>query len=139
MMDHDLEAFLPCPRCGSDSQLHIGQSVFNLRLRWYESVDCKKCGLQREADGFGFPPTQLRNHLMSKDGEWKVTIPNMKSLTSIAKILREQLSLKSKDILELLKGSEDNEIFRGSQVEARWLAEILTKSNETPEISRLSP
>lgn len=135
-MGADSEVLFPCPRCGTEGQLHVGQSVFREELRWYESVSCDQCGLRTEADGIGFPPAGIRERIISMNGHWKLELTNVKSIPTVAKVLREHLSLGAKEVLAILQAQSDGGIYRGTKAEALWLSNLLEKAGEAPQISR---
>lgn len=132
MMKSDSEAVLPCPRCGSPEQLRIAQTAFGSVLGWYESLDCRHCGLRTEADGAGFPSMDVRGQLLSLGGEWSVVMKEVRSTRSVAGILRKHLSLGSQSVIELLRGGGGNEIYRGTRVEVLWLIDLLKAAGEEP-------
>jgi predicted RNA-binding Zn-ribbon protein involved in translation (DUF1610 family) len=134
MMSSDSAALFPCPRCGNEGQLRIGQSAFRSQLRWYESVDCNKCGLRTEADGVGFPSVDVRERILSATGYWKLTLTTLKSIPAVAKALREHLSLDAKEALPVLKAGGD--VYRGTKAEVLWLADFLKDAGENPQVLR---
>lgn len=125
---------LPCPRCGWSAALSIGQMNFRGKLRWLESTNCDKCGLRSEADGVGFPPSNIRKLLIESDGEWYVIMKDVKSTASVVKILQAALSLDMKAAISLLR-TETNVVFRGTKSESLWLVELLEAAGEFPMMS----
>lgn len=133
MIKCDADALLmPCPRCGSPEQLRIAQSVFHSLLVWNESLDCERCGLRTEADGTGLPPMEIRDRMLSIDGEWSVVMKEARSTRSVAEILRKHLSLGPQNIVDLLRNQSEMEIYRGTRVEAYWLIDLLKAIGEEP-------
>jgi len=136
-MGTDLETLFPCPRCGAEAQLRIGQSAFRGELRWYESLNCQQCGLRTEADGIGFPPAEIREQIISSHGHWKLDLPDVKSIAAVARVLREQFSLRTKEALAVLRARDEQGIYKGTNAEVSWLSSLLEKAGEAPQISRL--
>jgi hypothetical protein len=122
---------LHCPRCDKADGLRIGQLNFRGQLRWFESVNCDQCGLRSEADGVGFPPSQIREWLIKHNGEWSVMIGNVRSKASTVKVLRAALSLDMKTAAALVE-SESTIVFKGSKAESLWLVELLEASGDSP-------
>ncbi len=120
---------MPCPRCGATGAVGIGQSCVHGELRWYESTKCKQCGLHSEADGFGFPPEEIRNWLIKNEGTWLVKIDDVKSTVNAAKVLRRALLIDVKMALSLLR-SESKVIYSGTKGESLWLQKLLEESGE---------
>lgn len=127
---------LPCPRCGWSAALSIGQMNFRGKLRWFESANCDKCGLRSEADGVGFPLSEIREVLIDSDGEWCVVMKDVKSTASVVKVLQAALSLDMKAAIALLR-AETHMVFRGTKSESLWLAELLEAAGESPMLSML--
>lgn len=125
---------LPCPRCGRSAALSIGQMNFRGKLRWHESAHCNKCGLRSEADGVGFPPSNIRQLLIDSDGEWCVIMKDVKSTASVVKVLQAALSLDMKAAIALLR-TEKSVIFRGTKSESLWLIELIEAAGEAPIMS----
>jgi predicted RNA-binding Zn-ribbon protein involved in translation (DUF1610 family) len=134
MTSSDSEVLFPCPRCGNEAQLRRGQSVCRSQLRWYESVDCKQCGLRTEADGVGFPSDDVRERILSVSGRWKWVLADVKSIQAVSRVLREHLSLGTKEVLSVLRNS-DKEVYRGTNAEAlkKTLAVLAAKKPEVKE------
>jgi hypothetical protein len=127
---------LSCPRCGNSAALKIGQVNFRGQLRWFESVNCDKCGLRSEVDGVGFPSSKLHEMLIQSDGEWVVAMKEVNSTASVVKVLRSALLLDMKVALALLK-TESKVIFRGTRSESLWLGQLLEEAGELPELHML--
>lgn len=125
---------LPCPRCGWSATLSIGQMSFRGKLRWHESANCDKCGLRSEADGVGFPPSNIRELLINSGGEWCVIMKDVKSTATVVKVLQAALSLDMKAAIALLR-TEENVIFRGTKSESLWLVELIEAAGEFPMVS----
>lgn len=127
---------LPCPRCGCPQSLRIGQVTVRGKLRWFESINCRKCGVSSEADGVGFPSPEIRELLIEKNGEWQVTLKNVRSIACVVKVLQAELSLDMRVTIDFLK-KESREIFRGTKSEAMWLTGLLESSGEFPVVALL--
>ena len=125
-----------CPRCGHPAALKIGQVNFRGQLRWFESVNCDKCGLRSEADGAGFPSSKLHEMLIQSNGEWGVVMMEVRSTASVVTVLRSALSLDIKAALALLK-TESKVIFRGTRSESLWLGQLLEEAGESPVLKLL--
>lgn len=137
MMGADSEVLFPCPRCGAEGQLRVCQSVLREELRWYEYVNCSRCGLRTESDGLGFPPAGIREGIIAANGHWKLVLTNVRSIPAVAKVFREHLDLGAKEVLAVLQVQNDEGIYKGTNAEALWLSNLLQKVGEVPHISRL--
>ena len=126
---------MPCPRCGATGALELGQLSVRGELRWFESTKCKQCGLNSEADGFGFPPEEIRNWLIKNEGRWLVKIDDVKSMVNAVKVLRLALLIDAKTALSLLR-SESKIIYSGTKGESLWLLKLLEESGELPSLLR---
>ena len=122
---------LPCPRCGAIGALKIGQLHTHGKLRWFESVRCNQCGLNREADGIGFPPIEMRNFLINNEGLWAIKIDHVKSLINTIKTIKTALSIDMNAASSLIKNNSKI-IFSGTKGEALWLIDLLEKCGESP-------
>lgn len=127
---------MPCPRCGCPQSLRIGQVTVRGNLGWFESINCGKCGVASEADGVGFPPPKIRELLIEKNGEWCVKLKDMRSMARVVKVLQAALSLDMKVVIDFLK-KEPRIIFKGTNSEAMWLAELLESAGEFPIVALL--
>jgi hypothetical protein len=120
------ELTLPCPTCGSEGAMRIGQSALRGRLRWYRSIDCSACG-RSEEDGEGFPPEPIRKTLL-ESGESVLQIdPQFKA--GAARLLKSALGLSLAEVSTRLASLP--EVFRGTRTEVEWL-QSKAKSDATP-------
>lgn len=85
-----------------------------------------QCGLVSEADDNGFPPSMIRDALMSRHGEWVVRLGSDASTVGTARVLRTALSLELKADLSLAR-TPSRQVFRGTDVEVVWLKAVLGK------------
>jgi hypothetical protein len=132
-MTADSDVLFPCPRCGEEGQVAVGQSIFHDELLWYESNNCIQCGLRTEADGKGFPPKAMREKILLKNGRWKLMLLSVRSVPVVTKILKDHLSLSTKEALGVLRSRNDGQIYEGTNVEVLWLCNQLRKSGENPQ------
>jgi ribosomal protein L7/L12 len=79
-------------------------------------------------DDFGFPPDEIRQNILSEEGEWNLTINELalKNKAKLLKILRQALGLSILEAAKLLKNFPD--IISGTRTEMKWLKKLL--SNE---------
>jgi hypothetical protein len=125
-----------CPRCGAEDALRIGQLSYRGSLRWYESVSCAVCGLQREADGVGFPPDEIRQRIADSSGLWEVRLLELSSKAMAAKVIRDALSMKVRDALEVFS-KQSGIVYVGTFEEANWIAGLLSEAGESPSVEKL--
>jgi hypothetical protein len=58
----------PCPDCGTEASVCVGQVVGRGRLRWGASWACPGCGLRLEEDGADDTPEEARRAILDKEG-----------------------------------------------------------------------
>ncbi len=75
--------------------------------------------------------------MLSVTGLWELSFKEVRSLPLAARIIKEHLALESKEALALLRGAGAVVIYKGTSVEALWLAEQFEKVLESPQISRI--
>jgi predicted RNA-binding Zn-ribbon protein involved in translation (DUF1610 family) len=128
------EVSYPCPDCGLADQLRVGQSGFDGRLRWGEYTCCVQCGLTTEASGVGFPPEEIREKMIAVNGQWVVFLDQVKSSAITTKVIMKSLDVESKQALGALRNPMEG-VYRGTQVEALWLADKLKDCGEEPRVT----
>lgn len=127
------EVGYPCPDCGLSDQLRVGQSGFGGKLLWGEYICCVQCGLTTEASGVGFPPEEIREKMLAVNGQWVVFLDQVKSSAIAAKVIMKSLDVEPKQAFWALRNSLEG-VYRGTQVEALWLADKLTECEEEPRV-----
>ena len=116
------EMSAPCPDCGADVSIDIGQAVVaDNRLLWSKSISCGACGLATEEDGDGFPPESLRQSLLDSGGIWRALLVTSSDRQIAVMMLRKILGLDLNAAAVLLRSSSA-ELWRGTRVECDWLA-----------------
>lgn len=128
------EVSYPCPDCGFSDQLRVAQSGFGGKLRWGEYICCVQCGLTTEASGVGFPPEEIRKKMLAVNGRWVVFLDQAKSYAIAAKVVMKSLDVEPKQALATIRNSSEG-IYRGTQVEALWLADKLKECGEGPRVT----
>lgn len=96
---------IPCPKCGKQIEMHVGQSFINLRVNTYASYHCKHCGECIEMDWFGEKPNQeIVDAILEQDGTWEISIVESQSdKVSIMKVLRDELNMKISELKNMIK------------------------------------
>ncbi|NLR74183.1 hypothetical protein [Leeia aquatica] len=125
-----------CPQCGCENALNAGQLNHRGKLRWYETVNCTNCGLRSEADGGGIPPVDIRQKIIDYDGLWRVNVLQVISKKEILKVIRKALSIDMKEASRLAKDLPGN-LYVGTKEEAIWIADLLIKVGESPNVGRV--
>ncbi len=125
-----------CADCKKEMTANVGQSIIDLKLRWYLSCICKSCNTAIEMDDFGFPPDEIRQKILNQEGEWKLKINSLelKNKAKIIKVLRYALNLSIKDTSKLLK--KFPYVANGTKVEMLWLKELLINQNIRASIEK---
>lgn len=125
----------PCPRCGLAGAMTCAQTSRGVKLFWYESVGCERCGLCQEADGWGFPPDGLREAFLKEGGLWTVTLIAVRSKLAAIKLLRETLSwdlAKAAQVMKAMPGA----VYSGTRAECLWIASLLNAIGQPSEVER---
>jgi hypothetical protein len=100
-------------------EIRVGENVVDTNLRWHASW--QEDGVPVEEDGIGFPPEQLRQRLIKESGEWETVVTSVPDKAKAAHALRRSLNLSLAEITERLRAMP-GPVFRGTQVEAQWIA-----------------
>lgn len=88
-----------CVDCQGEIKLQIGQAVINHAQRLHTSYICLFCGAAVEADDIGFPPDEIRQLILSEEGERYLVIEESESKRVAAvKILRQALDLSLRSL-----------------------------------------
>lgn len=125
-----------CPQCGRQHTVKIYQVVIHKTLRWSESINCPKCGLQSEADGRGFPPPEIREHLLRTGGAWCVQVTEYPSKVALLRVLRENLKLSLNEV-KRISDNLPGMVFLGTYGEATWLHELIGQVGAIGSVDRV--
>jgi hypothetical protein len=127
----------PCPHCGLAGAMTCAQTSPAGKLVWYESVRCERCGLCQEADGWGFPPNELREAFLKEGGLWVVTVTAARQKFSIIMLLRETLGWDLKTAHEVMASIHDGlpgVVYSGTRAECLWIASLLDAIGQPSEV-----
>jgi ribosomal protein L7/L12 len=114
-----------CYDCQKPIDVEVSQTVINLCLRWSTSYTCSFCGAMVESDDIGFPPDEIRQSILSEQGEWHLAIEKLEAnKVVVMKTLRQTLNLSIIEVKQLLKNCSSSSI-QGTQAEMQWLKEHL--------------
>lgn len=102
-----------------------GQTIIAGKLHWYRKVT--ENGPETVEDGLGFPPPEIREELIRKDGEWLLFVGS-EAKTLVGKILKEHLKLSLPEVAKILKTIPDKPVFIGTRKEADWVEELLVRA-----------
>jgi hypothetical protein len=121
-----------CSNCGRQTDVRIGQAISGNMLYWNQGSRCDSCNYQLEADGFGFPPEELRQMILQQDGKWDLIIEaSTPGKTRAASFLRAVLNLSIPEAVEIIR-TIPGVVFSGTQAEVEWLRGLLLAS--VPEL-----
>jgi hypothetical protein len=126
-----------CPDCSKEIEVNIAQTVINQSLRWYTSFVCPFCGATEELDGMGFPPEEVREVILSEEGEWNLSVNSPKEIARTLKTIRQALGLSISDAAKLLK-SKPESLISGTNAEMSWLSNLLQVDGVQAEIIRVN-
>ncbi|EGF91505.1 hypothetical protein ABI_29220 [Asticcacaulis biprosthecium C19] len=116
--------------CDHGGKGSFGQNVVGARLVWYISYSCKSCGAKEE-DGESFPPENLRNAVLKKDGYYKLIADCADRLTSI-KAIRGVLRYPMETATTLL--AHFPVLYVGTETEAKWLKAVVDEAGAASEV-----
>lgn len=125
-----------CPNCNSDIISYFGQSLRpNGKLTWYQSYHCEKCSDSVEIDDLGIPPNEVRQKILSVEGEWNLIVESVdkKKKMRTSQLLRNLFNysmLEMKDLLKNIPGI----VFHGTKTEVEWIQVKLEEINVTSKI-----
>lgn len=111
-------------KCDHGGVVRIGQTIVSAQLRWYRSTSCPNCG-RVEEDGIGFPPEELRGHLIKGGGYWDVRA-NSANRSLVMKELKKILGLSNEKLPQQIRRFPI--VFRGTKTEAEWVMMQLNAS-----------
>jgi hypothetical protein len=100
----------------------VGENLIDGELRWHASR--REGGVPVEEDGVGIPPEQVRRRLIQESGEWETVLTSVPERNKAAHLLREKLNLSLAQAVERTQ-TMPIVVFKGTRVEAQWVADWL--------------
>jgi hypothetical protein len=125
-----------CETCGNQITVAVGQSWQYGGLRWSASCSCPFCANKYEMDGRGLPPQDIRDAIISEEGEWELCVSAAAPKACIAKLLRKEQSLSLGQAAALIH-TMPGVVACGTLAEMELLAHLVhTECGYTAEVAR---
>lgn len=111
-----------CPNCGARITANFAERIFPGKLTWYRSMSCVTCkAYAEEMDGLGPLPDDLREIVLAEEGEWTLSIVDLRKDRVLAlKALKQVLGLSASEIIQL-KSHLPAKVAVGTKTEMRFL------------------
>jgi hypothetical protein len=120
-------------KCKNLVEASVGQNVRRGKVNWFLSYKCPICGNVIEEDGVDETPAEIRNVIISQEGEYGLIVPeNTQNVTALIATIRKTLNLDLKDASNLKK-LIPGVILKGTK-EEMYRMQVLVK-NESVEVS----
>jgi hypothetical protein len=126
-----------CRTCTAETDVVVGQAIYDGELVWHRGYRCTYCGVQIEEDGRGSAPDDVRRAILQQEGEWALTLeePGRRATTAL-KLLRQALSLSLGEVEELRKLIPGT-VVSGTKTEMERLSAILSTDGLQAAVHKL--
>ena len=114
----------PCPDCGRNANLTVGQTMLEAGVAWHRAWSCPHCGLQIEEDGWE-TPEPIRQALFDAEGRWTLQLEGDSPAAESLKVIRDVLDLSMDDI-KRIRDDPSRPLYTGTRTEVAWLHGRLT-------------
>jgi hypothetical protein len=120
---------IECPSCKQEATERIGQAIAHKNtLVWSRGIACPHCNYALEMDTYGFPPSSVREAILTQDDAWSLIINDSTLRTAVAKTLRQIFVLDLRGALDLV-GHLPGAVWVGTECEVDWLARHLADND----------
>lgn len=125
-----------CSVCGRGVEWIVVQSIGSRKeLRWSRGLHCGHCGHAVEEDYIGFPSEQIRSAFIEAQGQWSLHLLDAAHRNNAVREMRRLLGLDLNAAARLLRAPL-NELWSGTETEARWIALHLHKLGVLVAVTR---